>query len=156
MRLPLCRVWFNKYDSVSKCPKLLEDEMPLMTLLVVLLLAGCAAQQSSDGSSMEVSAVLRSVHRCSRISPEIEVYNPPAGTVSFDVRLEERGNPRSMHGGGTWKNDGSGVIPEGALMRHYQGACPPAGVSRSYQYVVTALDVNNEPLAVRHYIFEQE
>lgn len=132
--------------------------MRLVHLFLALLLAGCVANSPAGerGGNMEVSAVLRSVHRCSRISPEIGIYNPPPDAARFDVRLEDRNDPRNVHGGGTWKHDGTGVIPEGALNRHYRGACPPAGQSRSYQYVVTALDADDRPLATRHYIFEQE
>ena len=130
--------------------------MRFACLLVTLILAGCASHQETGDPGMEVSVVLRAVHRCSRISPEIEVFNAPPATTRFDVSLEDRTDPRRVHGGGSWANDGSGIIPEGGLTRHYMGACPPAGTSRSYQYVVRAMDVNNQPLATRHYIFEQE
>ena len=135
--------------------------MPLVHILLAALLlpsfflAGCASRQGGT-DDMEVSAVIRSVHRCSRISPEINIANPPAGTVNYDVVLQDRADPRRYHGGGRWRHDGSGVIPEGGLTKHYMGACPPAGTSRSYQYVVTARDVNNQPLMTRNYIFEQE
>lgn len=130
--------------------------MPVIfVLLLAMLLPACSTRQDSEGG-MEVSAVLRSVHRCSRISPEIDIVNAPAGTASFEVVLQDRSDPRRFHGGGSWKNDNTGIIPEGALNKHYMGACPPAGTSRSYQYVVTAVDVNKQPLIVRTYIFEQE
>ena len=130
--------------------------MPVVyVLLAVLMLSGCASRQGSEGG-MEATADLRSLHRCSRISPEISVVNAPAGTASFDVLLQDRTDPRRHHGGGVWKNDGTGTIPEGALNKHYMGACPPPGTSRSYQYVVTARDVNNQPLTTVNYIFEQE
>ncbi len=129
-----------------------------LSLLVTVLLVGCGTQQPvyHDNSDMEVSVVLRSVHRCSRISPEIEIFNPPANTANFEVILQDRTDVDRMHGGGVWRNDGSGIIPEGALNRHYVGACPPAGTSRSYQYVVKALDSQQNTLVTRHYIFEQE
>lgn len=120
-----------------------------------MLLPACSSRENPE-AGMEVSAVLRSIHRCSRISPEISIVNAPADTAAFDVVLQDRADPRRYHGGGVWKNDNSGVIPEGALNKHYMGACPPAGTSRSYQYVVTAMDVNNQPLTVRTYVFEQE
>lgn len=130
--------------------------MPVIfVLLLAMLLPACSFRDNPEGG-MEVSAVLRSVHRCSRISPEINIANAPAGTAAFDVVLQDRADPRRYHGGGSWKNDNTGVIPEGALTKHYMGACPPAGTSRSYQYVVTAMDVNNQPLTVRTYVFEQE
>ncbi len=144
--------------------KILYDNTPgevgmhilLLIMLTTVFFTGCASQQFEDGNDMDVTAVIRSIHRCSRISPEIEVYNAPLETARFDVTLEDRSDPSRIHGGGSWPNDGSGSIPEGALTRHYMGACPPANTSRSYQYVVKAIDVNNKVLVIRNYIFEQE
>lgn len=130
--------------------------MRALLFLCALLMCGCAVGQSSPPSGMDVDVILRAVHRCSRISPEIHIFGVPDQTASFDVRLEDRSNPRKFHGGGTWKNDGTGIIPEGALTRHYIGACPPAGTPRSYQYVVIAQDVNNVPLSARIFVFEQD
>ncbi len=126
-------------------------------LLASALFTGCAAQQEyDDNSDMDFSVDLRDIHRCSRISPEFEIFDAPEGTASFDVILQEQEDTKRMHGGGSWRNDGSGIIPEGALTRHYMGACPPAGTSRMYQYVVKALDKDKKPLAIRKYVFEQE
>lgn len=133
--------------------------MRLVFLLCFVFLSGCAASQppaTPSSSNMDVDVILRSVHRCSRISPEIRVQDAPAGTHHFDVRLEDRSDAHKIHGGGTWKNDGTGIIPEGVLTRYYLGACPPAGKSRTYQYVVIAQDVNNMPLAARIFVFEQD
>ena len=73
------------------------------------------------------------------------------------MRLVEYGDEERFFGGGTWANDGSGVIPEGGLTRHYRGPCPPAGESRDYAFVVSAMSKDNiQPLAVRLYRFTQE
>lgn len=130
--------------------------MRVVPMLCLFLVLGCAASQPPSPFTMEVDVILRSVHRCSRISPEIRIFGIPPDTAHFDVQLEDRTAPRTLHGGGVWKNDGSGSIPEGALTRHYIGACPPAGMSRSYQYVIIAQDVNNVPLAARIFVFEQD
>lgn len=120
----------------------------------LMLLAGCATQQPQPGA-MEVSVSLSSMHRCSRISPEITVVNYPSGTANFDVLLQDRMDARKMHGGGIWPNDGSGVIPEGGLTRHYMGPCPSGG-AREYQYRVRALDAQGNVLGSTMYIFVQE
>lgn len=114
--------------------------------LAGLLLAGCASHQ---GDGMSAAVVMRDMHRCSRVSPEIDLNNVPSGTTRFDVKLENMSDPRRFHGGGTWAHDGSNTIPEGALTRHYIGACPPAGTQGSYQYVITALDEAGHSLAER-------
>ena len=52
---------------------------------------------------------------------------------------------------------GTGIIPEGALTRVYTGPCPPAGQSRQYTYVISAMShKSKQPLSVRVYPFVQE
>ena len=106
---------------------------------------------SSSGQGMEISVKFQGVHRCSRISPEIVVANAPTGTTVYDVRLiEANGVEEEFFGGGSWSEDGSGIIPEGALTTHYRGPCPPRGEKRKYVYVVSAREGKNpQPLAVR-------
>ncbi|WP_022655997.1 MbtF [uncultured Desulfovibrio sp.] len=126
-------------------------------LFAVLLLSACTAKEVEEEQGMSVAVTLRDVHRCSRISPEILVADMPAGTESFDVRLVEYGDEERFFGGGAWANDGSGVIPEGGLTRHYRGPCPPTGEIRDYAFVVSAMGKNSiQPLAVRIYHFTQE
>lgn len=127
-------------------------------LFAALLLPACAAKNAEDEQAdMTITVTLRDLHRCSRISPEILVANAPDGTRTFDVRLVEYGDEERFFGGGSWDNDGSGVIPEGGLTRHYRGPCPPAGQSRDYAFVVSAMGQDNlQPLAVRLYRFTQE
>lgn len=121
--------------------------------LAGLLLAGCASHQD-DG--MSAAVVLRDMHRCSRVSPEIDLDNVPSGTTRFDVKLEDVRDARKFHGGGSWPNDGSNSIPEGALTKHYIGACPPPGSTGSYQYVISAVDEAGNSLAVRAVPFTLE
>ncbi len=100
---------------------------------------------------MEVQVVFLDVHRCSLISPEIQVRNAPSGTTSYKVRLLERiDNRDQLLGEGSWRDDGTGVIPEGALTGHYKGPCP-AGEDKTYIYEVKAMSGNNpNPLAVAY------
>ena len=127
-------------------------------LFAALFLPACAAKDAEDEQAgMTITVTLRDLHRCSRISPEILVANAPDGTRTFDVRLVEYGDEERFFGGGSWDNDGSGVIPEGGLTRHYRGPGPPAGQSRDYAFVVSAMGKDNlQPLAVRLYRFTQE
>lgn len=129
-------------------------------LLSFSLLAGCAARDENsepDDDAMTVVVDFRDVHRCSRISPEITITNIPRGTRYYDVRLIEGGEQDRFLGGGTWREDGSGIIPEGALTRHYTGPCPQQGKSLTYTYVVSAMESENgQPLEVRLYRLDQE
>lgn len=134
----------------------------LPVLGATLMLSACGLWQDSEPqppapADMQVEVNLRAVHRCSRISPEMVVSNVPAGTDYFDVRLMENGPQERLQGGGSWDNDGTGIIPEGALTRVYTGPCPPAGQSRQYTYVISAMShKNKQPLSVRVYPFVQD
>ena len=126
---------------------------------MVFLVSGCASQDATvdEEPGMTVNVDFREVHRCSRISPEITVAYAPHGTKFYDVRLVEQGNQERFLGGGTWQEDGSGLIPEGALTRHYTGPCPPADRKVEYVYVITAMEnENSQPLAVRLFKWSPE
>lgn len=133
--------------------------------LIVLVLAGCALLQACAASDdaptpqndMTVDVNFLEIHRCSRISPEIRVANAPQGTKYYDIRLLEEGQQDRFLGGGTWPEDGSGLIPEGALTKHYTGPCPPKDKAVEFVYVVSAMDnEQGQPLAVRLYRFKPE
>lgn len=139
--------------------KLLRHAPLLSILLATLLLEACGAKKESSApeENMTITVDISEVHRCSRISPEITVAYAPKGTKFYDVRLFEYGEQERFFGGGTWVEDGSGVIPEGALTRHYRGPCPPGTKSLDYAYVVSAMESEtSQPLAVRLYRFTQE
>lgn len=128
-----------------------------LTLFSALLfIQGCAMFDSSEPEedNMTVTVDFRDVHRCSRISPEIVVVNPPRGTNSYIVRLVEYGDVERILGGGTWREDGSGQIPEGALTNHYVGPCPKEEELTEYAYIVSAMqDGDPQPMEVRIYRF---
>ena len=129
-------------------------------LCAAALLPACASKETQEvPDGMSVTVTLRDVHRCSRISPEIQVAQAPGSTEYYDVRLVEfTGDSQELFlGGGTWNNDGTGVIPEGGLTRHYRGPCPPSGQARDYAFVVSAMSrQSTQPLSVRLYRFTQE
>lgn len=144
-----------RLDFIGKALRLLTP-----ALCAAVLLPACASKETEAvPGGMSVTVTLRDVHRCSRISPEIQVAEAPQGTDYYDVRLMEFvGDSQELFlGGGEWDNDGSGVIPEGGLTRHYRGPCPPTGQTRDYAFVVSAMTRKSEqPLAVRLYKFTQE
>lgn len=125
----------------------------LLGLSPLLLLGGCASRDETAApieENMQVSVDFREIHRCSRISPQITVAYAPKGTKFFDVRLVEIGDSERFLGGGRWNLDDTGIIPEGALTRHYTGPCPPKDEVTEYAYIVSAMESENgQPLAVR-------
>lgn len=140
----------------------LHSQVPSLILLLLfatLLLAACSAKKEggAGNETMTITVDLTEVHRCSRISPEITVAYAPKGTKFYDVRLIEYGEQERFFGGGVWMEDGSGVIPEGALARQYRGPCPPGTKSVDYAYMVSAMESeSSQPLAVQFYRFTQE
>lgn len=127
--------------------------IPLLALPAMLLLGACASRDEAATpieENMQVSVDFREIHRCSRISPQITVAYAPKGTKFFDVRLVELGDSERFLGGGQWNLDETGIIPEGALTRHYTGPCPPKDKVTEYAYIVSAMESENgQPLAVR-------
>lgn len=158
-------------NTVSNCQAgkflaRLKTVVPAMT--ICLGLSACSLFSSEESvrevevpvktNDMAIDVGLSDIHRCSRISPQITVTDPPAGTTSYAVRLVEftRDGERYL-GGGTWQADGSGIIPEGGLTLHYRGPCPQRGRTGSFAYVVSAMGQDKiQPLAVRLYKFDQE
>lgn len=129
----------------------------LWLLPLALALGACAGQEAPETPGMDISVDFREVHRCSRISPEITVAYAPKGTKFYDVRLVQGGEQERFLGGGTWREDGTGLIPEGALTNHYTGPCPPKDRETEYMYVVTAMEAPDaQPLMTRIYRFRTE
>lgn len=125
-------------------------------LAMPFFLAACAtnSEEPPQPPQMTINVDFQEVHLCSRISPEITVAYAPTGTKFYEIRLMEDGPVERYLGGGTWREDGTGVIPEGVLTRHYTGPCPPKDRRVAYTYVVTALESeNSQPLATRVYRF---
>ncbi len=126
-------------------------------LLSALCLAGCSANSSNPAEGMSVMVNFDDMHRCSRISPEITIYNAPRGTAYYEIRLTQVSTGIYL-GGGTvsysgLNSDGVDVIPMGVL-RSYRGPCPSQGESaseRRFTYSVAATDRAGNRLAVSNY-----
>lgn len=128
----------------------------IVILIMAALLPGCAEKsgEPEPEESMQVSVDFREIHLCSKISPEITVAYAPRGTKFYDVRLMEEGSGERYLGGGSWQEDGTGLIPEGALTRHYTGPCPPKDRRVQYVYAITAMESEyGQPLETRLYRF---
>ena len=114
--------------------------------LVLLLLFGCACGESyPDAAVLVVDFSWKQTQNCSDISPELNVQGLPEGTNTIDVDMWDLTNSYH-HGGGQVANDGTGVIPAGAL-KEYQGPCPTYG-SPKYEFTVKALDKDGRVLGI--------
>ena len=78
-------------------------------------------------------------------SPEIILKNVPDNIKSFKIKMYDLDN-RYNHGGGTVENDGSNIIPEGALKK-YVGPYPPGYSTPLFEISVIALDENGKVIA---------
>lgn len=114
--------------------------------LIVVAVTGCAGiKVSPDTVLLDVSFSWKDTKRCTNISPEIVIANYPAETKSFKIKLKDRDAPNWNHGGGEYVNDGSGVVPAGALKSGYNGPCPPSG---SHRYVFYVNAINEDGMTI--------
>ena len=135
---------------------------PVLLFCGMFFISGCGLwQDAPEEKGMKVTAAVRGVHYCSRLSPELSIANPPKGTDRYEVKLE-RLDDGQFYGGGTWAfdgldGDGLDSIPEGALTSHYRGPCPGVGKSERFRFTVSAMGRDSKvPLEVRTYDFTAE
>ena len=77
------------------------------------------------------------MERCfSKVSPEIKLFNVPAGTTQLRVKMVDRNAVTYPHGGGKLDYNGEPSIPQGALKK-WKGPCPPSG-THTYEFIVDA------------------
>lgn len=119
----------------------------LVLLLLVTFPLGCGKKTVREkidipkgAAVMQIDFSWDGIEACEHHSPEIKVAGIPAGTVKFKVRLEDVNRPAWNHGGGEAANDGSGIIPAGALTVGYNGPCPPPEKRHKYEFLVLAVD----------------
>ena len=93
-----------------------------------------------NAAQMKVTFSWQGIQACTHDSPRIRVSGIPEGTRTFEVKLTNIDVPAWNQGGGSVANDGSGVIPAGALKIGYNGPCPPPGERYKYEFSVMALD----------------
>lgn len=132
----------------------------VLCLLFVVQGCGFFADSSPDQepSHMELTVLFQDVHRCSFMSPEIHIVNAPKETTVYEVEVAEKvGGESVLLGKGSWHEDGTGIIPEGALTGHYRGPCPPGGSVRHYVFTVSAKKNDSQkPLAVSQFVLDLE
>jgi phosphatidylethanolamine-binding protein (PEBP) family uncharacterized protein len=112
---------------------------------LIMLVIGCAKDPNpivipDDAAEMKVSFSWDGIKACTHDSPEIRVSRIPDGTVTLQALLKDINVPTYNHGGGSVKNDGSGIIPPSALTIGYNGPCPPVRERHKYEFSVMAKD----------------
>lgn len=122
--------------------------IPIISMITLMLLvSGCSKKNGQpkikipkDAAKMGVSFSWDGIAACDHQSPEIRVTDVPATAVLFKVRLKNLDVPAWNQGGGEVANDGSGILPAGALQLGFNGPCPPPGERQKYEFSVMALD----------------
>ncbi len=116
----------------------------------VIAVAGCSTAESVPTPKLPpltADFAWKPSDKCSTVSPAIHVSDFPASTNYFYVQLHDRDMPKLSLGGGSVANDGSGVLPEGALKNAYVGACPTGSSPHRYYFDVRAIDNSGTPVA---------
>ena len=142
------RLKVNLLQELRMLTRLLSP-LAIMALAVALT-TGCAKKPESELPRLTVLAL--AVEHCSKNSPELRIGNVPPGTASFEVSLRDLNSTADIHGGGTYRNDGTGVVPEGALKNRYAGPCSRNSLHR-YEFAVLARDASGKALASGVYAF---
>ena len=121
-----------------------------MLACILALAVGCAKTPEAGLPKLTVLAL--AVQHCSKISPEFRIGSVPADTENFEVRLRDLHSTEVVHGGGTYRNNGTGIIPEGVLRNRYSGPCSRGSLHR-YEFTVIARDATDRALAEGVYAF---
>jgi hypothetical protein len=112
------------------------------------LLAGCASERGPHPELPRLGLLSQftSHNLCGLgVSPEIKVFDVPAGTASYRVQMTLVSAVMSK----TWQNETPArgtVIPEGALPS-YDAPCPPERQIFRYRLEVMAMAANGQPVA---------
>jgi hypothetical protein len=80
-------------------------------------------------------------------SPNFQLRDVPAGTVTLQFAMTDLDKPSFHHGGGTVGYRGQSEVPCGAFASGFVGPAPPPGEVHSYEFVIKALAQNGTVLA---------
>ena len=84
---------------------------------------------------------------CPEASPNFQLEDVPAGTVSLQFAMTDLDQPSFHHGGGTVGYRGQPVVPCGAFSTGFIGPSPPQGEVHTYEFTIQALGPNGTLLA---------
>jgi hypothetical protein len=80
-------------------------------------------------------------------SPNFQLLDVPAGTVTLQFAMTDLDKPSFHHGGGTVGYRGQSEVPCGAFASGFVGPAPPPGEVHTYEFVIKALAQNGTVLA---------
>jgi phosphatidylethanolamine-binding protein (PEBP) family uncharacterized protein len=84
---------------------------------------------------------------CPEASPNFQLEDVPAGTVSLQFAMTDLDQPSFHHGGGTVGYRGQPEVPCGAFASGFVGPSPPPGEMHTYEFAIEALSPNGVVLA---------
>ena len=80
-------------------------------------------------------------------SPNFQLSDVPAGTVTLQFAMTDLDQPAFRHGGGTVGYRGQSEVPCGAFATGFVGPAPPPGEVHTYEFVIRALAQDGTVLA---------
>jgi hypothetical protein len=81
-------------------------------------------------------------------SPNFQLRDVPAGTVTLQFAMTDLDKPAFHHGGGTVGYRGQSEVPCGAFATGFVGPAPPPGETHTYEFVIKALAQDGTVLAI--------
>ncbi len=80
-------------------------------------------------------------------SPNFQLRDVPAGTVTLQFAMTDLDKPSFHHGGGAVGYRGQSEVPCGAFATGFVGPAPPPGEVHTYEFVIKALAEDGTVLA---------
>jgi phosphatidylethanolamine-binding protein (PEBP) family uncharacterized protein len=119
-----------------------------MAVVLIFSLFACT-NDYENAAVIGVNFEWQQIDKGAQENPEIHLTGVPQGTKRFLVSLVDLNLKGFDHGSGYAYNDGSGIIPRGAVNGSYNGPDPPfPSVKHSYEITVKALDENDAVIGV--------
>jgi len=111
-----------------------------------LILAASSLVAVQFAGSARAYAFSASFAWCSG-SPNFQLRDVPAGTVTLQFAMTDLDKPSFHHGGGTVGYRGQSEVPCGAFASGFVGPAPPPGEVHTYEFVIQALAQDGAVLA---------
>jgi phosphatidylethanolamine-binding protein (PEBP) family uncharacterized protein len=80
-------------------------------------------------------------------SPNFQLNDVPAGTVTLEFAMTDLDKPSFHHGGGSVGYRGQPEVPCGAFASGFVGPSPPPGEIHTYEFTIKALTLDGHVLA---------
>jgi hypothetical protein len=112
--------------NIGDQPALLRKGSKMHQLPQVFGVAGAIVLAAAhNASAFNASFSWSGISACGKASPAFTIHDAPNGTESLRFMMSDKDAPRFRHGGSTVRYDGSGHVPEGAIIIITSGLARP-------------------------------